>query len=104
MDFTGLKLTCSFLAGLDELAIHPPRSFEYAINRIGAQRHDVIIEHHEFQRSIAIQRESLGQVEHGLILPFFQPPVAWDLAVGLVDFAVTLFPVVEFARFQASPI
>lgn len=44
------------------------------------------------------------EVENGLLLPIFQPPVAWNLAVVLVDFAVTFFPVVIFAGFQPSPI
>jgi hypothetical protein len=37
------------------------------------------------------------EIDNGLLLPVLKPPVAGDLAVVLIDFAVTVLPVVEFA-------
>ena len=43
------------------------------------------------------------EIDNGSFLPIFEPPIAWDLAVVLVDFAVTVLPVVELTCAQAEP-
>jgi hypothetical protein len=43
------------------------------------------------------------EVDDGLLLPVFQPPVPGNLAVVLVDFAVPLPPLVELALGDAQP-
>jgi hypothetical protein len=42
-------------------------------------------------------------VENGLLLPVFEPPVAGNLTIVLVDLAVAVFPVVELAGAQTNP-
>ena len=39
-----------------------------------------------------------------LLFPVFEPPVAWDPAVVLVDLAITLSPIVELAQTDADPL
>ena len=46
---------------------------------------------------------AIVEVEDGLFLPVFQPVVAGDPAVVLVDLAVALLPVVELALRDAQP-
>ena len=42
-------------------------------------------------------------IEDGLLLPSFEPPVAWHLAVVLVGHSVATFPGVELARAESQP-
>jgi hypothetical protein len=43
------------------------------------------------------------EINNGSFFPVLEPPVAGDLAIVLVDFAVTVLPVVELAGAQAKP-
>ena len=43
------------------------------------------------------------EIDNGSFFPVLEPPVAGDLAIVLVDLAVTVLPVVELAGAQAKP-
>ena len=43
------------------------------------------------------------EIDDGLFLPLFQPPVAGHQAVVLVDFAVAFLPVVELTGAETGP-
>ena len=43
------------------------------------------------------------EINDGLFFPVFEPPIAWNPAVVLVDLAETLPPVVELALSDAQP-
>jgi hypothetical protein len=43
------------------------------------------------------------EIDNGSFFPILEPPIAGDLAVVLVDFAVTVLPVVELTCAQAKP-
>ncbi len=66
-------------------------------------RHDVVIDHHEAQSAVALQRVAIVVVEDGLLLVFFEPEIARDLAIVLVELAVALPPFVELPSRQAEP-
>lgn len=55
----------------------------------------VLVEHHEGQPAIALQRVLLLEVEDRLALAGLQPEVSRDLAVMLVGLAIALLPTVE---------
>ena len=103
MDFSGLNVACSFLVGLDELAIQTPSGFENAIGGTGTDGDDVVVEHHKSQTSVSFERVAIVEVKDGLFLPFFEPPVSRDFSVMLVGFAIAFFPGVVLAGLQSGP-
>jgi hypothetical protein len=83
--------------------VEPVRLLEYAIDARWADGYHVVVEHHEGQAAIPFKRMTVVKIDNGLFFPVLEPPVAGDLAVVLVDFAVTVLPVVELASAQAEP-
>ena len=93
----------SLLRRREPPVVQPVRLLEHAIDARRAYRHHVVVEHHEGQAAIPLERMTVVEFDNGLFFPVLQPPVAGDLAVVLVDFAVTVLPVVELAGAQAKP-
>ena len=98
-----LHETGPLLRGLLPFAIESLRLFQNTINAAGADRHDVVVEHHEGQPSIAVEWMGVVVVEYGLLFPIFKPPIARDLAIVLVGHAVASFPIVKLARAEPQP-
>src|SRR6185312_6491826 len=69
----------------------------------GAAGDDVLVEHHEGQAAVALQREQGVEVEDGLSLLDFEPVVARDPSVVLIGLAVAVLPRVPLAGGQAEP-
>ena len=66
----------------------PAGRLQHAVDRGRADRHLIVVEHHERQPPIAFQR-MLSLVGHDrLLLPILQPMVAWHLGVVLVGLAI----------------
>jgi len=85
------------------LAIEASRVFEDAIRTGGTDGHDVVVEHHERQPTVAFQGMAVMVVQDRLLLPGFQPKIAGNLAVVLIGLAVAIFPVVELAGTEFQP-
>ena len=99
--FFWLFEACAFLAGQVVLAIQPPSSFEDSIRGTGADSHNVFVEHHECQSSIAFQGMLVVVVDNGFLFPFFDPPIARYLAVVFIRLAVAMLPAVILAAGQS---
>src|SRR5690606_7888885 len=93
----------AFLAGLGVPAPQQAGGAEHAIDAGGAGRHDVLVEHHEGQPAITLQRILRVKVLDRLFLPILQPMVARDGSVVLVGLAVAVLPVVILAGGQPQP-
>lgn len=44
------------------------------------------------------------EIENRFLLPVLHPEIAWHRAIVFVDFAISLFPVVEFASAHTDPL
>jgi hypothetical protein len=84
-------------------AIESLRLFQNTINAAGADRHDVVVEHHEGQAAITIEWMGVVVVEDGLLFPVLKPPIARHLAVVLVGLAIAPLPIVKLARAEPQP-
>jgi len=98
-----LHETGSFLRGLLPFTIESIRLFQNTINAAGTDRHDVVVEHHEGQPAITVERVRIVVVEDGLLFPILEPPIARNLAVVLIDLAVASLPIVKLARTEPQP-
>ena len=74
-----------------------------ALGPSGASRDHIGIEHHEGQTAVAFLRVFVVKIDDGLLFPIFEPPIAWNPAVVLVDLAVPLPSVVKLALSDAQP-
>jgi hypothetical protein len=83
--------------------IHQPGVAEHAVDTRGTGRDDIGIEHHEGETAVAFQGIFLVEVDDRAFLPVFEPPVAGDPGVVLVDLAVAFLPVIELALANAQP-
>ena len=79
------------------------RSAQHTPHAGRTHRHDVGVQHHECQPSVAFQR--ILQVERNdrLLLPLLQPKVPGNPTVMLIDLAVSLAPAVELACRDVQP-
>src|SRR5207342_2719797 len=75
---------------------HPP-------DGSGTNGHDVGIEHHKGQAAVTLQRKLCLEVQDGLTFPRFQPEVAGDPGVVLVDSAIAFLPGVKLAGSYLQP-
>ncbi len=80
-----------------------PGPLEHPIHARRADRHHVGIEHHVRQTAIAFQGMLAVVVDDRPLFPVFQPVVARNPAVMLVDFAVPLSPLVVRSLGHAHP-
>jgi hypothetical protein len=103
MRFFRLFEACAFLGPLDVFAIKPASLFENSIRRTGTYGDDVRVEHHERQSPVAFQWMAIVEVNNRLLLPGFEPPIARDLAVVLIGFAVAFVPSVVLTAGQLQP-
>jgi hypothetical protein len=62
-----------------------------------------LIEHHEGQVAIAIERMLTGEVANTFLLVGQEPVIARDPGIVLVDLAETLDPIVVLAAADADP-
>jgi hypothetical protein len=94
-----------FFDGFGFPAVEKPRLLEHPVGcrRAHGDLAAVVIEHHERQPTIAVERASVVVVDDRLSLPLLDPVVAGHLAVVLVGFAVALLPVVELALRDPQP-
>ena len=70
---------------------------EYAIDGTRTDSHDILIEHHESQAAVAVERMGLAVGDNRLLLPRLKPEITRDPAVVFIYHAVALLPVVELA-------
>lgn len=77
--------------------------FQHSVNRRRTDRDDVVIEHHEAQTPIAFQGISVVIVHDRSPFPVLQPPVARDLPVVSIDFAIAAFPGVVLTGGKSDP-
>ena len=88
---------------LGVMPFHQPSIAKHAVDARRAYRHDIGVEHHEGETTVALKWVLIVKINDGLFFPVFEPPIAWNPAVVLVDLAVTLPPVVELALSDAQP-
>jgi len=69
-----------------------PRLGEQSADARRADRHDVGIQHHERQPSVALQRVFQVETNDGLFLPILQPEIAGNPAFVLAYFALAFPP------------
>jgi hypothetical protein len=86
------------------MPLHQPRVAEHSVDAGGASCRYICVEHHEGKTTIALKGVFVMKLDDGLLLPVFEPPVAGNPAVMLVDFAVTLPPVIKLALADAQPL
>src|ERR1017187_4567 len=75
---------------------HPP-------NARRTNGHNVGVEHHERQPSIAFQRILQVECDNGFFLPLRQPEIARNPTVVFVDAPIALTPVIELAGGNSQP-
>src|SRR6266853_3573437 len=85
----------------------PPREqscpLKYSPNAGWADSHNVGVQHHECQSTIAFQRVLQVEVDDRVLLPRLQPEITRNPTVVLIDATVALSPVVELAGAHAQP-
>jgi hypothetical protein len=101
--FFGLHEAGAFLRGRVPAAVQASRRLEHPVHRRRADRHHVVIQHHERQPAIAFQRMAVVIVQDRLPFPVFQPVIARHRAVVFVGLTVALLPLMELARPQLQP-
>src|SRR6056297_106571 len=94
MGFQRMLEAASFLRCLVAFSIQSACGLEHAVDRRRSDCHDVIIEHHERQSTVAFERVLVVEIDDRLLLPVFQPPFPGNFAVVGIYLAVTSFPVV----------
>ena len=99
----GLLEAGAFLGGSSVPTIEATRLGQDPVHRGRAYGNNVLIEHHEGQAPVALQRIQLVKVEDGLPFPVFEPVIARDEGVVLVGLAIAFSPVEELASGQLEP-
>ena len=99
-----LHETGSLLGGGIVSVVEPPGRFEDAVDRGRTNGDDIIIEHHERESPVALQRMRVVEVEDGLTFPVFEPEVPRDHGIVLVDLPIAVLPLVELAGSQFEPV
>jgi len=74
------------------MAVEEASHLEDAVDAGGTTGGAVLVEHHEGEPSVALQREQGVEVQDGLFLLCFEPVVAGNPGVVFVDLAVTVLP------------
>jgi hypothetical protein len=86
------------------MPLHQPRIAEYSVNAGRTGCCHVGVEHHEGETAVTFKGGFVVELDDGLLLPVFEPPVAGNPAVMLVDLAEALPPVIELALADAHPL
>jgi hypothetical protein len=98
-----LDETLALGRGLGRGAVEQPGRLEDAVDAGRATGDDVLVEHHEGQAPVALQREQRVEVADGLLFLGLEPVVAWDPGVVFVGLAVAVLPGVPLGGGQAEP-
>ena len=93
----------SFLGGLAVESVHHAGFAKNPVNGRGTDGHDIGVQHHERQSTIAFHGISAVEVQDRFLLPIFEPEISRDRTVVFVDFAVTFLPVKELATADTQP-
>ena len=86
------------------MPLHQSGITEHSVDARGTSRHHIGIEHHEGKTAVTLKRVFVVKLDDGLLFPVFEPPVAGNPAVMLVDLAVALPPVIELAQANSDPL
>jgi len=92
-----LHKTGPFLRGLLPFPIESIRLFQHTIDAAGADRDNIIVEHHEGEPPITIEWMGSVVIEDRLFLSVFEPPITGNFSVVFVGLAIATFPSVELA-------
>ncbi len=84
------------------MAIEAPGVPQDAVDGRWADGDDVVVEHHERQPPVALERVLVEVVDDRQALPELDPVIARDLAVVFVDLAVSPPPLVELGAGDAA--
>jgi len=84
-------------------AVQPPRAGEDPIGRRGADRHHVVVQHHERQAAIPLERMPIEVVDDGLPFGLLKPVIPRHQGVVLVGLAVALPPVKNLPAGDPQP-
>src|SRR6056297_3000216 len=103
MGFQRMLESVSFLRCLVAFSIQSACGLEHAVDRRRSDCHDIIIEHHERQSTVAFEGVLVVKIDDRLLLPVFQPPFPGNFAVVGIYLAVTSLPVVALAGGQLDP-
>lgn len=85
------------------MPIEPAGLLQDAVHRGWGDGHDIVVEHHEGQPPIAVQRVSVVIGDDGFFLPLFQPPITRNFAIVLVGLTVAVLPLMELTRTEVHP-
>jgi hypothetical protein len=100
----GLDKTGALLRRLAVPSIQQTRRGKYTVCRRGADGHDVLVEHHERQPAVALERVTVVKVEDRLALLGLNPVIPRNLGVVLVRLAISVAPREEFAARDSEPL
>jgi len=84
-------------------AVEQARGGEHAVDARRAGRDDLLVDHHERQPAVALEREALVEGDDLALLLVEQPVVTRHMAVVLVRLAVAPLPGEELAARDADP-
>jgi len=92
------------LAGdLGCVAVEQAGLLENPVDAGRAASDDVLVDHHESQAAITLQREASMEVTDGLFLLVFQPVIARNPSIVLVGLTVAMLPGMPLGSGQAQP-
>jgi len=93
----------AFAGDLGRVAVEQAGLLEDAVDAGRTTGDDVLVEHHESQAALALQREQSMEVADGLFLLVFEPVVAWNPGIVLVGLAVAVLPGMPLGGGQTQP-
>lgn len=93
----------AFAGGFGRVAVEQASLLKDAVDAGRTTGGDVLIEHHESQSSITLQRKEGLEVADGLFFLFLQPVVAWNPGIVFVGLAIAVLPRVPLGGGQAEP-
>lgn len=89
--------------GLAE-GIHQACLAEDSVDARGANRNNVLIEHHERQPPVSLQWMGMMEIDNRLFFPVLEPEIPGDLGVVFVGPSVSLFPIEVLATSDPEPL
>jgi hypothetical protein len=93
----------ALLRGRAVPAVQDTRTGQHTVHARRAGGDHVLVDHHEAQPPVALQRKALMKDEDGSLLLGCEPVIARHERVVLIDLAVALSPVEELASSDAEP-
>jgi hypothetical protein len=85
------------------LAVEQAGFLEDTVDAGRAASDDILIDHHESQAAITLQREQCMEIANGLFLLVFKPMVTRNPGIVFVGLAVALLPGVPLGGGQTQP-